>query len=235
MFRKIENQRPFQGILDQITENVRAGKLKLGEALPAERMMAEQLGVSRPVVREALRALELLGIITSVRGGANYISAGLEHCLIHPFTILFSMNNSSVTHAQQLRAALEQKAAYLAAQNCDKVEAVKLQMILAQMEVETDETRRGDLDRDLHMSIARMAQNPMIYSALSAASELTENIITGIRSYLMQKNGEITDIEEQHHLLVKAIVSGDSQEAERCMHEHMMTIERYIEEKCKDS
>ncbi|MFQ8689372.1 MAG: FadR/GntR family transcriptional regulator, partial [Blautia sp.] len=70
MFRKIENQRPFQGILDQITENVRAGKLKPGEALPAERMMAEQLGVSRPVVREALRALELLGIITSVRGGA---------------------------------------------------------------------------------------------------------------------------------------------------------------------
>ena len=52
MFRKIEKENPFEEILDQIIENIKEGILKKGDALPAERNMAEALGVSRPVVRE---------------------------------------------------------------------------------------------------------------------------------------------------------------------------------------
>ena len=55
MFRKIEKENPFEEILDQIIENIKEGTLKKGDALPAERNMAEALGVSRPVVREVLR------------------------------------------------------------------------------------------------------------------------------------------------------------------------------------
>lgn len=55
MFRKIEKENPFEEILDQIIENIKEGILKKGDALPAERNMAEALGVSRPVVREVLR------------------------------------------------------------------------------------------------------------------------------------------------------------------------------------
>ena len=63
MFREIGDERAFDGILNQIIENIQNGSLKAGAALPAERTMAETMGVSRPAVREALRALELLGII----------------------------------------------------------------------------------------------------------------------------------------------------------------------------
>lgn len=88
--------------------------------------MAEMLDVSRPVVREGLRALALLGIITTVRGGANYFSEDIEHCLIGPLSILFQMNNSSVRQIQQLRAALEVSASRLAAENCTPVDAAEL-------------------------------------------------------------------------------------------------------------
>ena len=115
MFKEINKENAFQDILNQIIENIQNGTLKSGDALPAERTLAEEMGVSRPVVREVLRALELLGVINSVRGGANYISKDLEHCLIGPLSILFRLNNSSVLEAQQLRAALECKAAALAA------------------------------------------------------------------------------------------------------------------------
>ena len=63
MFKEIGDERAFNGILNQIIENIQNGNLKAGAALPAERTMAETMGVSRPAVREALRALELLGII----------------------------------------------------------------------------------------------------------------------------------------------------------------------------
>lgn len=67
MFTKITEERAFDGILAQIIENIRRGELKPGDTLPAERVMAESLGVSRPAVREVLRALELMGIVTTVR------------------------------------------------------------------------------------------------------------------------------------------------------------------------
>lgn len=134
MFRKIEKENPFEEILDQIIENIKEGTLKKGDALPAERNMAEALGVSRPVVREVLRTLALLGIIKTVWGGASYVSENLENSLIEPLSILLRLNNSSVYHNQQLRSALEVEAARLAARNCTPVDAAELQLILARLD-----------------------------------------------------------------------------------------------------
>lgn len=230
MFKEVNKERPFDEILDQIIENIQNGSLKNGDALPAERQMAEMLGVSRPVVREVLRALELLGIITTVRGGANYISEDLEHCLIGPLSILFRLNNSSVRQTQQLRAALEEAAAGLAAENCTPVDAAELQLILARLEAEEDEKIRANLDRDLHIKIGKMAGNPMIFSVMSASTQLTENVISGIRAYIMQKNHSVQEVDEQHRRLVEAIVNHQVLQAETCMQEHMGTVGKYVAE-----
>ena len=93
MFKEIRDERAFNGILNQIIENIQNGSLKAGDALPAERTMAEIMGVSRPAVREALRALELLGIVKPVPGGGNYITEDLDTWLIEPLSILFKLNN----------------------------------------------------------------------------------------------------------------------------------------------
>ena len=90
MFREIGNERAFDGILNQIIENIQNGSLKAGAALPAERTMAETMGVSRPAVREVLRALELLGIVKPVdlykRQGLNCTS-----CLFYMDFITMAM------------------------------------------------------------------------------------------------------------------------------------------------
>ena len=91
MFREIGDERAFDGILNQIIENIQNGNLKAGAALPAERTMAETMGVSRPAVREVLRALELLGIVKPVPGGGNYITEDLDTWLIGPLSILFKL------------------------------------------------------------------------------------------------------------------------------------------------
>jgi len=235
MFKEVNKERPFNEILNQIIENIQNGSLKPGDALPAERLMAEKLGVSRPVVREVLRALELLGIITTVHGGANYISEDIENCLIGPLSILFRLNNSSVRQIQQLRAALEGTAAGLAAENCTLVDAAELQLILARLEEEENESVRADLDRDLHIKIGKMAGNPLIFNVMSASTQLTENVIRGIRAYIMQKNHSVREVDEQHRRLVEAIVNHRVSEAEFYMQEHMRTIENYIAEIMKQS
>lgn len=230
MLKEVSREKAFDKILGTIIEDIKEGRLKAGEALPAERAMAETLGVSRPVVREVLKSLELLGIVRSVRGGANYISENLENCLISPLSILLQINNSSVEQAQQLRSALEREAAFLAAKNCGPVDAARLQLIIARLDEAEDEKARAKLDRDLHIRIGKIAGNPMLFSVMSASAQLTENIISGIRDYIMRKGKPSELVDTQHRRLVTAIIEHRPEEAERCMDEHMKTIENYIEE-----
>ena len=210
--------------------NIQTGNLKAGAALPAERTMAETMGVSRPAVREVLRALELLGIVKSVPGGGNYITENLDTWLIGPLSILFRLNNGYLRQNQQLRAALERETALLAAKKCTPLDAAELWMILARLDAAEDEKTRGKLDQELHQKIARIADNPMLYSVLSAADQLTENIIEGTRDYIMKKNQSASVVDEQHHKLVEAIINGNVEEAELAMSQHMETIEQYLDE-----
>ena len=229
MFREIGEERAFDGTLKQIIENIQTGNLKAGAALPAERTMAETMGVSRPAVREVLRALELLGIVKSVPGGGNYITENLDTWLIGPLSILFRLNNGYLRQNQQLRAALERETALLAAKKCTPLDAAELWMILARLDAAEDEKTRGKLDQELHQKIARIADNPMLYSVLSAADQLTENIIEGTRDYIMKKNQSASVVDEQHHKLVEAIINGNAEEAELAMSQHMETIEQYLD------
>jgi GntR family transcriptional repressor for pyruvate dehydrogenase complex len=217
-------------VFNTLRQAILRGELKPGDALPAERILAEEFGISRPALREVLKALSLLGITVSVHGGANYIAADLRNCLTEPLSILFHMYNSKIQDALQLRGALESKAAFLAAQNCTPLDAAELQLIIAKLDSTQDEKVRGDLDRDLHMKIAQISANPLILSVLNASAQLTENMITGIRSYFMKKNNDAPEIDSQHTRLVHAITDKDAPLAEKIMNEHMHTIERLLNE-----
>ena len=80
----------------------------------------------------------------------------------------------------------------------------------------------------MHIKIGKMAQSPMLFSVMSASAQLTENIITGIRSYMMQKQHSVSPMDEQHRKLVDAIVERREEDAEICMREHMKAIEDII-------
>ena len=115
------------------------------------------------------------------------------------------------------RGALESKAAFLAAQNCTPLDAAELQLIIARLDSTQDEKIRGDLDRDLHLKIAQISANPLILSVLNASAQITENMIVGIRSYLMQKNNDAPEIDSQHTRLVQAFFSNKSQQICACI------------------
>lgn len=103
-------------------------------------------------------------------------------------------------------------------------------MILGRLDAAENEKERGILDKELHAKIGKIADNPMIYSVLAAADQLTDNIISGTRDYIMQKNQSSDQVDEQHHRLVEAIINGNPEEAERCMSEHMDTVEKYMDQ-----
>ncbi|NLC15762.1 MAG: FadR family transcriptional regulator, partial [Firmicutes bacterium] len=87
MFTKIEPPGLLRKIVGQIKKNIASGNLKKGDKLPSERQMREMFGLSRATIREAIKALNTLGIVESSHGSGNYISSNLSSSLTEPLSI----------------------------------------------------------------------------------------------------------------------------------------------------
>ena len=159
------DQRLYQVVARQIARLIEQNAKDKSWRMPTERDLAEELGVSRPVVREAVIALEMRGIV-EVRGRAGIVvlppragSFGFE--LVGgdigpgPFELL------------EARLAIESSAAALAAERATKYDLLALEECIAQMERETEVLLLQEKgDRDFHMTIARMTNNSIIVSMI---------------------------------------------------------------------
>lgn len=100
-----------QGLSEQVAQQllglIRAGNLRPGDQLPAERELAEQMGVSRPVLREALRALATFGLIHTQHGGGSCVTAVEPEALIGPISLCLALSDQDLPHIFEARAAIE--------------------------------------------------------------------------------------------------------------------------------
>ena len=89
MLNPVKNIKVYEVIMEEIKDIVKKGELKSGEKLPSERELADKLEVSRTSVREALKALTMLGLIESKHGEGNFIKSNFENSLLEPLSIVF--------------------------------------------------------------------------------------------------------------------------------------------------
>ena len=223
----VNKKKIFLEILEDLKGQLNAGTLQAGDKLPSERSMAELLGVSRASVREAIRALEIIGLLHCVQGDGNYLVDDLRDSLVEPIAFMFALSGGDILTAMNLREALELKTAELAATSCREEDAAELLHLLERLDEHGDEMDRAQIDMELHYRIANMAGNALILSTLNAASSLIETIIKGIRIAIMNEETRVTEIDRQHRELVEAIISGNSQLAQIKMREHMALITEY--------
>lgn len=224
---QVNKKKIFLEILEDLKGKLNAGTLQAGDKLPSERSMAEQLGVSRASVREAIRALEIIGLLHCVQGDGNYLVDDLRDSLVEPIAFMFALSGGDILTALNLREALELKTAELAAATCTEEGAAELLHLLERLDEHGDELDRAQIDMELHYRIANMAGNALILSTLNAASSLVETIIKGIRIAIMNEETRVTEIDRQHRELVEAIISGNPQLAQIKMREHMALITEY--------
>ena len=90
-------------VIDYIKDEIRLGHLGLGDALPPERALAEQLDVSRNSVREAIRVMEIMGTVVSTQGAGHFISNHFEASLVETLSFMFYLKELSFQEISQLR------------------------------------------------------------------------------------------------------------------------------------
>ncbi|MBU5438106.1 FadR family transcriptional regulator [Tissierella sp. MSJ-40] len=221
MFTPIKNTTVSEKVIEQIKEMLSKGTLNKGDKLPSERQMAERLQVSRTSVREALKELEIMGLIESRQGEGNFIKSNFEDILFEPFSTIFLIKESNAEEILELRKVIEKGAVTLAAQRITDEELEEIKKVLDAAENSDSEDELAKLDVLLHYKIAQASKNFLLQSILNAVSSLIEASIKDIRKNIMVKEQHKDVIKKQHNSIYEALKNHDTETAENAMSNHL--------------
>ncbi|WP_043109170.1 FadR/GntR family transcriptional regulator [Paraoerskovia marina] len=221
--------RAHEKVLAQVEADLAAGRWGLGERLPAERALAEELEVSRASVREAMRILEAMGIVRTAVGsgpsaGATVVdrpAAGLGAAV----RLHLASGTLPVADVVATRVLLETWA--LAEIDAGPDEFSAAAEIVAAMETESDPNAFHALDAAFHLELVRLAGNGLVEAIMSGLRGAIEAYVAAAAARLPDWPGTAARLQHEHREILDAAVRGDGDRAARLVRAH---IEGYSRE-----
>lgn len=225
-WQPVRKIRTHEQVLAQIEQKILDGQLRVGEKLPSERELVEALGVSRTSVREALRALEAMGIIEAAAGSGkdsgSIISGRSTSALSNLLRLHMALAQISLTDLVEVRVQLESNAAKSAARNRDESDTKDLRLLVEKMrnrEIQYEEF--NEVDTEFHVRIARASRNAL-------ASDLMQTLRDAVRTNMTVVFEELPDwrevadgLADEHEKLVDAIEQQDEELAAQLVSNHI--------------
>jgi GntR family transcriptional regulator, transcriptional repressor for pyruvate dehydrogenase complex len=222
----VNRARTYELVLDRIEEQIASGRLRVGDRLPAERDLAAALGVSRVAVREAMRVLQAMGLISQGTGSGREAGTILTAApgealtrLIRMHVLVASVGSEDLVRA---RVTLERESARLAADHAGDDDRARLAGLLATLEapgVGVEEF--NDADTAFHVAIARASGNTLV-------AELTTALRNAMRSTLLELLRGRADyapvaarLGREHREIFEALLSGEGDRAADLVQAHI--------------
>jgi GntR family transcriptional repressor for pyruvate dehydrogenase complex len=217
----VRRSRLYEKIVDQIHALIADGRLKPGDQLPPERVLAETFQVSRTSVREALRALELRGLIEGKQGGGTFVRSVSADDLTRPMTAALLAGKREIADLFELREMIEPAIARKAAERAEPRHLDELERILEQ---QRSKVERGepypDEDAAFHYTVAVAANN----AALLRLVNVIMDLLRESRATYLQRGSRPRRSLEGHRALLAALHDHDPARAERIMREHIAAV-----------
>ncbi|MBQ2288629.1 MAG: FadR family transcriptional regulator, partial [Lachnospiraceae bacterium] len=132
-------EKSYEKVVDFVQEQILDGVYRAGDKLPSEREMALQLNVSRTSVREGIRILEQMGVLSCQQGSGNYITGDFENTLIRVMTLMFAVEGTTYREITEFRFALEYQALSLAIHNATDEQIAEMEYHMSMLETAQEE------------------------------------------------------------------------------------------------
>jgi len=207
-------------VIAYLREHVASQKLRPGARLPSETTISEKLGVSRPVVREAMRTLAATGLVEMAVGKRATIVPVDGEMMSRVISNAVLIGQANERDILELRRGVEIAMVALAAQHRTEEQAAQLQAIIAEMARDIDDGDRYlDLDLRLHVTLAEATGNPLYSLLIDALRQLILVAMTTGRERWSEIQG-LSRVQELHEQIVAAVVAGDPAAAAAAMAQH---------------
>jgi len=216
----IRRSRLYQGIVEQIEGLLQRGELRSGDRLPPERSLAEQFQVSRASVREALRSLELLGIIEARPGGGTFVRHASSDVVARPLSTLMARGHR-IADVIEVRGLIEPAIAEHAARRISDAEVAELSAVLeAQERKIASGEPYADEDTRFHELIGRAARNELLVTMLAVIWD----VLRASRGEWLQNNARAHASIEGHRRILAALERRDPEAARAAAAKHIQAV-----------
>ena len=214
-----DKPRLYRNVLDKMLSLIDSGEFPAGGRLPPERELAERFDVSRPTIREAIIALEVLDRVQVKTGSGIYV-------LEHHSSSGTGIDSISPWELTESRALIEGEAAALAASHITDEELKHLEDSLYEMALESDagELAEGDADRKFHRIIAQATRNAMLVAVIEHMWHVRNHAPLVSRAYRAICEQDGAKRVEEHREIFQALSKRDPKAARAAMHQHFALI-----------
>lgn len=224
-FQPVDTQRLYQQVADQISELIRQREFPVGHRLLPERDLAKALGVSRPVVREAMIALEIAGLVEVRTGSGTYVKARVNSAARSQPIVLDDVGPSPFDIISA-RILIEGEVAFVAAKEATAEDLQEIASIQQQMhrQMEEGDASAGESDRLFHERIARATHNTVLPSLVGG---LWTNQFAPVFSVLSKRTGLSENQAATlaaHAKITEALLNRDPAGARDAMHGHLEQV-----------
>lgn len=212
--------RMSESVAARLEAMIVSGELAPGRKLPPERELAQLLGVSRGLVREAIHELALKGLVSRRQGRGTEVRGPYRSEFTGAIIGYLNQNVREVAELLDFREALEPPIAARAAERATSADVHRLQRITAELESETDPERAADLDAQFHHAIALATRNHVLVKLVETSME----VLNQTRRRNLQTPERRRLSRDAHRAILAAIEAGDAEMAERAMTNHIRGV-----------
>jgi len=237
VFDQVHQRRLSDDIVERLEGMILEGTLISGQRLPAERALAEQFGVSRPSLREAIQKMVAKGLLISRQGGGNYVAQALGSTFSDPLLQLLERNGDAQRDLLEFRHTLEASCAYYAAQRATEPDRARLKAafeVLQDCYCRVDEVSRaeeGAADARFHLAIAEASHNAVLLHTIRGLFDLLKrNVVTNIGGMYQQRPETRDMLINQHRELYQAIIEGRADDAREVSSRHILYVQEVLAE-----
>ncbi len=224
-FDAIRPARVYEQVVRQLQNRIVEHDLKPGDMLPPERELAAEFQVSRSSVRDAIRTLELMGLVKSRQGEGTVVRELSAESLVLPLSSVLVRKRELVAELLDVRKMLEPPLAARAALHVTDEQLAHLKEILTR---QRQKMRRGEQtveeDSEFHYTIALAAQNTVMLKVLDVLMDLLRDS----RARTLQFTGRLQRSLRGHNRILRALSQRDPRAAEAAMRLHLKEIEQVL-------
>lgn len=225
LFRAVRKGRRYEEVAEQIQKLVTEGVLKPGDRLPSERELAAQFGVGRSSLRDAIRTLEVMGVLESRHGAGTVIRDLDTDALVVPLASALLRKRELVSELLEVRMMIEPALAARAAKNATREEIAKMEEILAR---QREKVRRGvqpiEEDSEFHAALMLAARNGVVLRVMDVLMDLLRES----RAKSLQTPGRLEKSYAGHLRILRAIKKRDGAAAEAAVRRHLDEVQAIV-------
>ncbi len=215
-------------LIDQIIEKIEKlitnGDLNPGDFLPGERTLSEKLGVSRTSLRQALKALDVMGVLEIIPGKKTFIKESFSDILTNPFRFIKAVHSIKIKELFEARCVLEEGFVQMAAKKANRQNIAQLKSYIDGAEKNIDSKNEFVYSEfKFHQSIFEVADNKVLTAVMNSLNELLLVLEKYEKDYLDRSDRALSL--QQHTMIYNAIKEKDPEKARAAMHVHLDTME----------